>query len=154
MRLYPIRRYPSPSPFIAYRTIMADAFSVCPALESDARVSRFIPVYAYEDDDTDSPDAGATQALGAYHSAINRLAHADPSSLDPNQASLQKQVLAEWTGSARDGQPAVNGAPPWTAYTERGPMVMSLMPAGDSQLVPAVEIMTQHNCGFWDALGR
>ena len=37
MRLYPLQRFPVPAPFIAYRTIMADAFSVCPALVTDAR---------------------------------------------------------------------------------------------------------------------
>ncbi|HEY6494198.1 MAG TPA: carboxylesterase family protein [Trebonia sp.] len=153
MRLYPIQRYPSPSPFIAYRTIMADAFSVCPALANDAQLSRFIPVYAYEDDDSDSPGAGA-QALGAYHSAINRLVHDAPSTLDANQAALQTQVLAEWTGYARDGQPTVTGAPAWSPYTTRSPLVMSLQPGGDSALVPAGTLMAEHNCGFWDAVNK
>jgi para-nitrobenzyl esterase len=103
---------------------MADAFSVCPALASDAQVAKSIPVYAYEDDDADSPAAGSTQPLGAYHSAINRLVHDDPASLDPNQATLLTQVLAEWTGYARDGQPAVAGTPQWTTYTARSPQVM------------------------------
>jgi carboxylesterase type B len=150
MRLYPVQRYPSPSPFIAYRTIMADAFSVCPALVSDAQLSRVIPVYAYEDDDSDSPADGATQPFGAYHSAINRLVHADPASLDADQATLQSQVLAQWTGFARDGLPTVNGAPLWTTY----PAVMSLVSAGDSALVPASTLMAQHNCGFWDSRQR
>ncbi|MGH3166630.1 MAG: carboxylesterase family protein, partial [Trebonia sp.] len=154
MRLYPIQRYPSPSPFIAYRTIMADAFSVCPALASDAQVSRFIPVYAYEDDDSDSPDPGSTQALAAYHSAVNRLVHDDPASLDPNQAALQNQVLAEWTGYARDGQPTVAGTPQWTTYTEHSPLVMSLQAGGDSLLVPASTLLAQHNCGFWESVTK
>ncbi len=98
MRLYPLNRYPPPAPFIAYRTIMADAFSVCPALVNDAQVAKHVPVYAYEDDDSDSPGSGTPQPLGAYHSAINRLVHDPPSSLDPNQAALQSPVLAEWTG--------------------------------------------------------
>jgi para-nitrobenzyl esterase len=152
MRLYPLQRFPSPSPFIAYRTIMADAFSVCPALVSDAQLARHIPVYAYQDDDSDSP--GETQPLGANHSAINRLAHDPPASLDANQAALQSQVLAEWTGFARTGDPNVDGAPPWTRYTTPGRPVMSLVPAGDSALTPTSAIMMQHNCGFWDAVNR
>ena len=152
MRLYPLQRFPSPSPFIAYRTIMADAFSVCPALVSDAQLAKRIPVYAYQDDDSDSP--GETQPLGANHSAINRLAHDPPASLDANQAALQSQVLAEWTGFARTGDPNVDGAPPWTRYTTRGRPVMSLVPAGDSALTPTSAIMMQHNCGFWDAVNR
>ncbi len=158
MRLYPLQRFPSPAPFIAYRTIMADAFNVCPSLASDAEVSKYIPVYAYQDDDSDSAPSPTTtpetQPLGAYHSAINRLVHDAPSSLDPNQAALQSQVLAEWTGFARTGQPTVPGAPLWTIYTARNPVVMSLVPAGDSALTPVTAIMAQHNCGFWDAVNQ
>jgi para-nitrobenzyl esterase len=154
MRLYPIDRYPSPSPFIAYRTIMADAFSVCPALSTDTELSRTIPVYAYSDDDSDSPAAGETQPLGGMHSGINRLVHDDPSTLDPNQAALLNQVLAQWSGFARDGRPTVTGAPAWTPYTASSPEVMSLQPAGDSALVPAGSIKAEHNCGFWDAVNE
>lgn len=173
MRLYPLRRFPAPAPFIAYRTIMADAFSVCPALVSDARVAKYIPVYAYQDDDADSPTpvgqslpvnqspgTGQTPAaetqppLGAFHSAINHLAHDPTASLDPNQAALQSQVLAEWTGFARTGQPNMPNTPRWTRYNTRGRPVMSLVPAGDSTLTPTRTIRQEHNCGFWDSVNR
>jgi para-nitrobenzyl esterase len=158
MRLYPLQRFPSPAPFIAYRTIMADAFSVCPALVSDARLAKHIPVYAYEDDDSDSPSSPTTtpetQPLGAYHSAINRLVHDSPGSLDANQKALLDQVLAQWTGFARTGYPTVSRAPLWTRYNTHGRPVMSLMPAGDSALAPTSVIMMQHNCAFWDAVNR
>ncbi len=166
MRLYPLRRFPVPAPFIAYRTIMADAFSVCPALVSDARVAKYIPVYAYQDDDSDSPPpvgqalgAGQTptpetQPLGAFHSAINHLAHDPPAYLDANQAALQNQVLAQWTGFARTGDPTVPYTPRWTRYSTSGRPVMSLVPAGDSALTPTSAISNQHNCGFWDAVNR
>jgi para-nitrobenzyl esterase len=156
MRLYPLNRFPSPAPFIAYRTVMADAFSVCPALASDAGLSKYIPVYAYEDDDADSPPSPTTtpepQPLGGYHSAINRLVHDSPGSLDSNQAALQSQVLAEWTGFARTGQATVNGAPLWPRYTSRNRVVMSLEPGGDSAMTPLSTMKTQHNCGFWDTV--
>ncbi|MBV8988927.1 MAG: carboxylesterase family protein [Solirubrobacterales bacterium] len=166
MRLYPLRRFPTPAPFIAYRTIMADAFSVCPALVSDARVAKYIPVYAYQDDDADSPNpvgqslgagltaAPETQPLGAFHSGVNHLAHDPPASLDANQAALQSQVLAEWTGFARTGNPTVAYTPVWKRYTASGRPVMSLVPAGDSALTPTSAINKQHNCGFWDAVNR
>ncbi|HEY3773936.1 MAG TPA: carboxylesterase family protein [Solirubrobacteraceae bacterium] len=154
MQLYPLDRFPAPAPFIAYRTVMADAFSVCPALQTDAQLSRYIPVYAYEDDDADSPSAGETQPLGAYHSAINRLVHDAPSSLDPNQAALQSQVLAQWTGFAHDGDPNAPGTPLWTRYGSGSRDVMSLVPAGDSTLTPTSTLKLQHNCAFWDAVNR
>jgi para-nitrobenzyl esterase len=156
LRLYPLNRFPSPAPFIAYRAVMADAFSVCPALASDTQLGKHIPVYAYEDDDSDSPPSPTTtpetQPLGAYHSAINRLIHDTPSSLDVNQQALQSQVLAEFTGFARTGQATVNGAPLWTRYTSGNRMVMSLEPGGDSTVVPASVLAAEHNCGFWDAV--
>jgi len=153
LRLYPVQHYPSPSPFIAYRTVMADAFSVCPSLESYAQLSRAIPVYAYEDDDADSPGQ-TTQPLGANHSAVNRLAHDVPGTLDPNQLALQEQVLSEWTGFARTGVPNAPGTPPWTLFAAPGNPVMSLQASGDSTLVPASSIATQHNCQFWDSVNR
>lgn len=150
------RGYRAPAVRLAYRTVMADAFSVCPALVSDARLSKYIPVYAYEDDDSDSPPPPTTtpetQPLGAYHSAINLLVHDSPASLDANQAALQSQLLAEWTGFARTGQPTVSYTPVWPPYTARNHLVMSLEPGGDSALTPASTIMMQHNCGFWDAV--
>jgi para-nitrobenzyl esterase len=156
LRRYPVDRFPAPAPFIAYRTVMADAFSVCPALESDIWLSRYIPVYAYEDDDSDSPPSPTTtpetQSLGAYHSAINRLVHDPPSSLDANQASLQAQVLREWTGFARTGNPTVARTPLWTPYTGRSQLVMSLQPGGDSTLLPASVLIREHNCDMWDSV--
>ncbi len=155
MRLYPIERFPSPAPFIAYRTIMADAFSVCPALSSDQALSKYIPVYAYQDDDADEPvPGGSTQPLGAFHSGTNHLAHFPTAQLDPNQAALQSQVLAEWTGFARTGTPNVPYTPFWATYSTPGRPVMSLMPAGDSMLLPASAIMAQHHCGFWDSVNQ
>jgi len=166
MRLYPLRRFPAPAPFIAYRTIMADAFSVCPAVVSDNRLSRHIPVYAYEDDDADSPnpvgqslpvpgstpppETPATQPLGAFHSGINHLAHDPADALDPNQAALQNQVLAEWTGF----NPNALNTPLWTRYTRGSRALMSYRPAGDSTMTPAATIRREHKCGFWDSVNR
>jgi para-nitrobenzyl esterase len=172
-RLYPLRRFPAPAPFIAYRTIMADAFSVCPALVSDAQLARYIPVYAYEDDDSDSPtpvgqsltlgqppSAGPAPAaapqppLGAFHSAINHLAHDPSASLDDNQRALQNQVLGEWTGFARTSFPTAANTPRWTPYSTFGRPMMSLKPGGDSTLTPTRTISQEHHCGFWDAVNR
>lgn len=147
LRLYPVQRYPSP--FVAYRTVMADAASVCPSLESYGELAKDVPVYAYEDDDADSP--GQTLPLGANHSAVNRLAHDAPASLDPNQLALQDQVLAQWTAFARDGDPTAAGTPSWTLFAAPGEPVMSLQAGGDSTLIPAGSIAARHECGFWDA---
>jgi para-nitrobenzyl esterase len=155
LRLYPVSRHPAPAPFIAYRTVMADAFSVCPALQTDAQLAGRIPIYAYQDDDADSPaEPGSTQPLGANHSAVNRLAHDAPGSLDANQLALQNEVLAEWTAFARTGTPTTTGSPVWSPYTAPGHPVLSLQAAGDSTLVPTAQITAQHHCQFWDTVNR
>lgn len=117
---------------------------------------RHIPVYAYQDDDGDSPAevSGTPQPLGANHSAVNRLVHDVPSTLDANQLVLQQQVLTEWASFARDGDPAPSHTPPWPAYAAHHHPVMALLPAGDSQATPRNVIAAAHHCGFWDVVDR
>jgi para-nitrobenzyl esterase len=154
MKLYPPSHFAAPSPFIAYRSIMADGFSVCPALTADRQLAGHIPVYAYEDDDTDSPTEASNPPLGAYHSAINRLVHDVPSTLDQDQLVLQNQTLAQWTGFAATGDPNAPSTPAWTTYDTSGGPVMSLQAGGASQMVPTATIAAAHHCSFWDTVDR
>jgi para-nitrobenzyl esterase len=86
---------------------MADSASVCPLLQTNKALSKYIPVYVDIDEDTDNPAGeNLTLPLGAQHSETNGLVHYPTSQLDPNQAALQTQVLAEWTHFARTGNPS------------------------------------------------
>lgn len=157
MALYPLYRFPDQSPFIAFRTLFADSASVCPALQAERRLSQYIPVYAYENDDADSPIGftfvNPSQPNGAYHIAENVFLFPNPTiPIDPNQAAFGSQVTAEWTGFARTGSPTVPGTPLWTRYTEHNRLVLTMVPAGDSALTPTSTLVMQHNCGFWDAV--
>ena len=67
---------------------------------------------------------------------------------------LQTQVLAEWTGFARDGSPSPDATPLWTRYSSRGRPVMALLPAGDSRLTTTATITSEHPCAYWDAVNR
>ena len=71
---------------------------------------------------------------------------------DPNQATFSAQVTAQWAGYAQAGDPTAEGAPAWPRYTQQNQLVMSLVPAGDSALVPASTLSMQHNCEFWNSL--
>jgi para-nitrobenzyl esterase len=155
MALYPLQRFPDSSPFIAYRTIMADAFSVCPAMVADRELSRYIPVYAYEFDDANSLHPTDGFPLGSPHSAqaiyLYPAAYEPPAvQYDPDQAPFRDQLVAEWAGFARTGSPTVAGTPYWARFTRGSQLVMSLVPAGDSALTPTSTLAMQHNCGFWD----
>ncbi len=148
---YPLERFPSP--FVAYRTIIADSDADCPAMLNDQRLSRHIPVFAYEFDDTDAPPAfflDQTKPNGAYHVAETIAFLSGTPGLSPNQDILNTQIPAQWAGFARSGNPTVPGAPLWLPYTHHHPVVMSLLAAGDSQLTD--DIPMQHQCDFWDRL--
>ena len=148
-RLYPLSQYQSP--YTAYRTIMADSASVCPMLQTNQELSKYIPVYVDIDTDADNP-AGEdlTLPLGAQHSGTNGLVHFPPAQLDANQAALQNQLLAEWTYFAGTGNPSAPHTPAWAPYSQRQHPVMLLQPADTSTVTPAAFIAAQHNCGFWD----
>lgn len=159
-RAYPLSRFPSA--FVAYRTVVADSDSVCPALTADRRLARHVPVYAYEDDDSAMPDVWPKYLLdpkepnGAYHIAAYTLLYnsADVAAASPNQAALVKQFTDQVTGYARTGNPTARHTPRWTRYARHHRQVMSLVPAGDSALTPASTITRQHHCRFWDAVTR
>jgi para-nitrobenzyl esterase len=156
-KLYPLQRFPSP--FIAYRTVVADSDSVCPALAADRALSRYIPVYAWQNDDADMPLAYYPQFLiqtepyGAYHIAADPFLFPQPSvTLSPDQAVLAAQFTAEAVGYAHTGNPTAPRTPLWTQFTGGSQNVMTLVPAGDSALSAAATIAQQHHCGFWDAV--
>ena len=155
-RTYPLERFPSP--FIAYRTVVADSDSVCPAMAADGDLSRYIPVYAWQNDDADMPPDFYPQFLiqtdpyGAYHIAADPFLFPRPSiTLSPDQAALAAQFTAEAVGYSRTGNPNAVGTPLWTRFT-RGQNLMTLVPAGDSTLETATNISRQHHCDFWNAV--
>src|ERR1700760_183793 len=148
-KLYPLSQYQSP--YDAYRTIMADSASVCPVLQTNQQLSRYIPVYVDINTDADNP-AGEdlTLPLGAQHSGTNGLVHFSPAQLDANQLALQNQLLDEWWYFARTGNPSAPQTPPWALYRAGQHPVMLLQPADTSETTPAAFIAVQHNCAFWD----
>jgi para-nitrobenzyl esterase len=160
MARYPLERYPNSSPFIAYRTIIADSTAVCPMLANDEHLAKHIRVFAWEIDNADTPTSvvvDATKPNGAFHVSETGLLfpigrYAPPAPLDPNQAAYASQLIAQWSGFARTGNPTVPGTPYWSAFTKSNPMVMSLQPAGDSALTPLRTMHQQHNCDFWDSV--
>ena len=113
MSLYPMARFPNSSPFIAHRTVMADAFSVCPALVADQQLARHIPVCAFENDNAATPQGGGARRgalpLGAFHNGENpflfpsatltptRTKRFSGIRLSPNGPDLPAPVTPQWT---------------------------------------------------------
>jgi len=152
---YPLDRFATP--YIDYRTMMADANTICPALRTEDTLSRWVKVYGYEIDDTDAASGGAgSLPQGAFHGAELRLLFpgliAAGTTLDANQQALANQMTAEWTAFGTTGNPTATGTPAWPQFQGHNGTVMSLQPAGDSQLVNRQELSAVHNCGLWDRL--
>lgn len=150
MNLYPLERFPKTAQaFLAYRTVVADADSVCPALTAFRNLSEHIRVYAYQVDDGAAPadHQSATEPWGANHGTGDA---GNGKGESANLAALSAQVSAAWIGFAKDGDPTAPGAPYWPAYTSKHPLVMSLVQGGASAVMPASVIASQHHCDFWD----
>jgi para-nitrobenzyl esterase len=131
-----------------------------PALRTDEKLSRWTPVYGYEIDDTDAPLGPLPSfpfrgiANGSYHGGENQLLFGnwDVPALDANQQALADQMKEEWTAFAQTGNPTAAAGPIWPAFRPRDESVMSLQPAGDSQIMTQSEMSAVHNCSFWNSL--
>ncbi|HEY3632203.1 MAG TPA: carboxylesterase family protein [Jatrophihabitantaceae bacterium] len=151
---YPLSHFGSAA--IAFRTVSADSNTVCASLRVNAEAARWMPVHVYEIDDNDIPPYVASNpagsAPGAQHVRAWYLTPSNPA-LDANQLALQNEELATVGQFARNGDPVAYGTPPWPAYHRSGSSeVLSLQPAGDSELVTTEQLAAQHNCAFWDKL--
>ena len=155
LALYPLRQFYSP--FVAFRTVVADSDVVCSALRTDEALARWMPVYGYEIDygDAASPSfAGPSgEPNGSGHIAGWYIAGGLtlPATPDPNQQVLAQQEFAYVTNFAYTGQPTAPQTPPWPRFNT-SQEVMSLAPGGESQIMSAAQISLDHNCQFWNAV--
>jgi para-nitrobenzyl esterase len=160
LALYPLDRFDNP--YIAFRTVAADSDTVCPALRTDRRVSRWATLYGYVIADTDAPLGplpfypSRSVSDGSYHAAEHQLLFGnwDTTPLDLNQQALADQMKAEWTAFATSGDPTTTGTPVWPKFRSPDKPVMLLQPAGDSEVQTESELSAAHNCGFWDSVAN
>jgi para-nitrobenzyl esterase len=152
---YPLARFPSP--FVAARTVHADSNTVCPALAAHRALSRWTRLYAYQTDNADAVADGiyVNPALpnGSYHVAESQFFFPGlfvKTPLTANQQVLADTVVAEWTAFAHTGNPNGANTPAWPRFTPGRQQVLSLQPAGDSEI--ATDIPVDHQCDFWDRL--
>jgi para-nitrobenzyl esterase len=152
---YPLARFPSP--LTAYRTVSADSNTVCPALVTDRRLARWIPVYGWVNYDADAPAVSFfTPDSGAGH--VGELTFLFPgvfgsaTTFDSDQQALDDQFFSEVTHFVDTGNPTAPGTPAWPRFTPSSHQVMTLQAANDSEMLAAAQIGSSHNCGFWDSI--
>jgi para-nitrobenzyl esterase len=154
-------RYPlsaSPSPSLAYASMLTDSQSSCPALATDKLVSRS-GVYAYEFSDPDPPNdfsiaLGITFSfpLGDAHSTELQYVFGKIPSMDITppftaaQFRLSAQMMGYWSRFAATGNPNGGGAPYWPAFSPARQRVEELT---STRTVPTTGFAAYHQCAFW-----
>ncbi|MEV0316433.1 para-nitrobenzyl esterase [Nonomuraea fuscirosea] len=150
---YPLSAYASPA--LAWATVITDRSWACPALEGDRLLARRTTVYAFEFGDRDAPNVNGVEVpgfpLGATHATDL------PSVFDlggryalktPPQQRLGAQMVGYWAAFARTGDPNGQGAPRWSRFTGKGP-VLGLVP----DAVKPIGYSADHKCAFWRSIG-
>jgi para-nitrobenzyl esterase len=155
MARYPLSRFPGSSPFIASRTVKADAVNVCPALVTEQRLARHIPVYAFQNDNADTPRLDPSLPLGAFHNAENPFLFPNSNlKLNANQAALGAADRRPMGRRRPYRQPHRQGRSPLDPLQQQAPARDVAVPAGASAVTPAQTSSRQHNCGFWSSVNR
>jgi para-nitrobenzyl esterase len=151
---YPLSDYPSMS--LALAAIGTDAVFACPGRRVAGALSKFVPTYAYELDDSDVPqifDAPPLFPFGSYHASDVLYLFDSPlrgghAPFDAESEQLAAAIVGYWTQFARAGTPNRTGLPQWPAYTIPNDTYMSLQPPTP---VPTTGFAAEHKCAFWDA---
>jgi para-nitrobenzyl esterase len=153
LREYPLERFYSP--FIAFRTVAADAYTVCPAIITERLLAKRMPAWEYEIDDGDAPPSYLPANLpnGSYHVGAWFVfpGMLGASSLDANQQVLQQQEVADLTTFAQTGNPTGKFTPDWPEFNGTNE-VMSWQPGGDSQVMTTAQMSLDHHCNFWNKI--
>ncbi|GAA5191452.1 carboxylesterase family protein [Rugosimonospora acidiphila] len=150
---YPVSDYASPSEALA--AVWTDRAWSCPALTTDRALSRYVPTYAYEFADENSPWASDSPppsfATGAFHASELQYIFDDeqfPGPATAAQHQLSNQMIGYWSAFAHNGNPNRPGTPDWSRFQGSTTTVRSLTPNG----IRTVDLAAEHQCGFWSSI--
>jgi para-nitrobenzyl esterase len=158
---YPLSDYPPPpgvmSAPLALGAIGTDGLHACPARIADKDLSKFVPTYAYEFDDTNAPfpsilpfayfiGSPLSFPLGAYHGSELSYLFDFGADLDSDQRQLSDLVVGYWTRFASTGDPNSIGTPQWPLYSAATEQFQSLKPPTPTL---KLDFATDHKCAVW-----
>jgi para-nitrobenzyl esterase len=170
LKLYPWTSFPRPyTAAYAVAAVFTDSGFItgiggCPEQTlAQQFTSGGAPVYFYQFDDRHAPPLSnsgpAGYQWGAGHAM--ELAYLWPSftngfslyaELTRAQMRLSGQMMAYWGAFVRSGAPRAPGQPAWPRYGDGE--LMSLRPAGHSQVITGRTFAAEHHCAFWDGTGK
>jgi para-nitrobenzyl esterase len=146
---YPLADYPDAG--AAFGQAVGDATLACPAVQSAGILSKYVPVYEYEYDQTPNPFVLPTPsiALGAFHSSElpyvfdGSVESSGPVHFTRAQQKLATTVSAAWARFAKTGSPAGAGLT-WPAMGAPGGSYLSI-----NTPTSVSKNMKQRVCSFW-----
>jgi len=155
---YPTASYSSPD--VALSALATDAAFACNAQAADRYLSRWVPTYAYEFNDTTAPQLflpPVSFPYGAAHASeiqylFNLPSPFPPQPLNADQQELSDAMVRYWTRFARSGKPTAPRAIRWPRFDVNefpSPRMLSLVSPA-----PAVQptLLFNHKCSLWDGI--
>lgn len=155
--LYPVRDYDSTD--LAMAALTTDAGFACPALADAKRLSRLVPVFAYEFTDKQAPaPQDAFFEWGAYHTAELQYLFGKPAfvtdvsrDMTAAQTALAAQMVGYWGAFAANGNPNGGDRPVWPRFNELTTPFMNLAP-GSVKPQAWGNYQKAHRCTMWSIL--
>lgn len=155
--LYPSSTYGSAD--LAMSAVNTDAGFACPALLDARRLSRHVPVFAYEFTDAQPPaPSDPFFAWGAYHTSELQYLFGAPTfvtevtrPMSPAQTALADTMVAYWAAFAAQGDPNGGNRPAWPRFNEWLTPIMNLAP-GAVQPQAWGAYQKAHRCTTWSWL--
>lgn len=152
---YPLASFPSPD--LALSALGTDGIFDCNARFAAAKLSQFVPTFAYEFADPDAPQRflpPVSFPYGAAHASeiqylLDLPVTVPAPAFDADQRKLSEAMISYWTTFARTGQPTSFTTPLWPRYRADLDIVQSLVPPTPH---PDAGFAADHHCAFWDSL--
>ncbi|MDQ4110713.1 MAG: carboxylesterase family protein, partial [Actinomycetota bacterium] len=153
---YPPAEYASPGG--ALGAAMTDATFACPAFRLNSTLARYVPVWAYEfnDQNTPNPFAAVSFPMGAYHSGdlqylmdITEFGYPNVTMTRP-QERLARSMKDMWTDVAKTARPTDGRSrAKWPEFDSINQRILSLQTGnGGPQVI--TDFYADHNCSFWE----
>lgn len=144
---------------LAMAAMMTDAGFACPALTDATRLSRKVPVFAYEFTDATAPAPhDPFFDWKAYHTAELQYLFGVPvfvtdvtQPLTPAQKVLSEQMVRYWAAFAATGNPNGPGLPVWPRFQEWSTPFMNLTP-GPLGIKALGAFQQSHRCMTWSIM--
>jgi para-nitrobenzyl esterase len=157
---YPLANYPSPATALA--AVATDAVFACNRQTATDSLSRYVPTYAYEFNDTTAPQRylpPASFPYGAYHESelqylFDVVTNLSAVPLNEQQEKLSRAMVTYWTNFAYTGNPnwgpGLFAAPLWIRDIGKVGVVQSLeLPRPRATTGAAFNL--DHKCAFWSS---